>query len=237
MTTTAQARPQVNRNRPNAPQVKRSLSILQPVQADGRGRIQLTITKGRKADVDVYDLTTFPAFDGAAVGVQLDNRTNGETYHVCLATGAYFANHYDGVLCNLDRLPGHTPPTPRVVLDGGQSLQDLVSLIDRVIDQAEQLEDIFAGLPVPWDDEAADLHALGLLLWILRDGIDGHFQPPQAPAQPPQQTPPAVPGPEPAPAEQPRRIRWRSHCNEFVAMASLCRYHGRCPPPEKESPP
>ena len=61
----------------------RTYRILSPIQADGTGSIRITAGKC----VEVYDLTTFPAFDGGATGVYLA-KADGTVYHVCLSQDA-----------------------------------------------------------------------------------------------------------------------------------------------------
>jgi len=46
------------------PEVKRILSITKPIDPTGNGLIRITMITGRRAEVDRYGLTVFPAYDG-----------------------------------------------------------------------------------------------------------------------------------------------------------------------------
>jgi hypothetical protein len=62
----------------------RTLCILQPIQADGRGTIRITERISRnKVEVKTYQLTTFPAYGGEAVGITFEQE-QGEPYSTCI---------------------------------------------------------------------------------------------------------------------------------------------------------
>ncbi len=58
----------------------RRLRRLSPVQADGSGRIRITVA----GDAEDYDLQTFAAYGGSATGVTLTKTSDGKVRHVML---------------------------------------------------------------------------------------------------------------------------------------------------------